>query len=547
MRKLLLLIGFFSALSVQAQNANETGRFWVYFSDKGHTPYSIQQPHAYLSDRSIERREKMHIPIRYSDLPVDPHYVVAVEALGAEVVMQSRWFNALSVRVPDSSTLQAIQALSFVQKVKPVMRYAFAPEVGEPFDNSLMRSSEVPGTEYGRSWNQIHMLNLDFLHEKGFRGEGMVIAVLDGGFYAVDTGEAFQSFWDKGQILGVHNFPDDNEHVFDFSTHGANVLSIMGGDIPGVFSGSAPDASFYLYRTEIVDSETVAEEDYWLEGAEMADFVGADIINSSLGYTTFDGGIGDHTYADMDGNTTVVTNAADMAAAVGILVCNSAGNEGDSEWHFIGAPADGDSVFTIGAVDLNGHYAGFSSQGPTFDGRIKPNVAAQGAGTAYLEQSGLVYNGNGTSYSSPMMAGASACFWQAFPELSNMAVIEKIQESASRASNPDYLIGYGIPDFTRAYLEMEGITISGNTMQVYPNPATDHCSVLITGNDNADATLRLFDAAGKLVYIHTFRMEDEHLHLVEISGLNTMSSGLYFFSLQSENYTESLPLMVKWQ
>jgi len=416
-----------------------------------------------------------------------------------------------------------------------------------PMDNSIFyRTSEVASNDYGGAYNQNHMIDIDFLHDLGFTGQGITIAVLDGGFYGVDVGDGFKSFWDKNQIIATRNFADDNDSVFHSSTHGSNVLSIMGGDMPGEYIGSAPDAKFYLFRTEVTSSETITEEDYWVEGAEYADFVGADIINSSLGYTTFDDSLQNHTYEDLDGNTAVATIAADIAASVGILVCNSAGNEAGSSWHFIGVPADGDSVFTIGAVDANENYATFSSVGPTADGRLKPNVSGQGAGTAYIDQFGTVLNGSGTSYSSPLIAGACASLWSAFPELTNMEIKQIVEESSSQYTNPDYLLGYGIPSFAKAYIQLKGLNIEEtNLITIMPNPAEFLTTIIINGFENGDAVLNVFDISGQLIYTTEIKLTTGELSATTISNLDHLASGLYFVQLIGDIYSETKTLMVR--
>lgn len=525
---------------------NSDIKYWIFFTDKNNSPFSLAKPAEFLSAKSISRREIMNIPVRYLDLPVNSVYVAALENLGVEVIVQSRWLNAVSIKINNDAQLGAISILPFVQKIEYVKKYQSVEET-LPLDNAIFyRTSEVASNDYGGAYNQNHMIDIDFLHDLGFTGQGITIAVLDGGFYGVDVGDGFKSFWDKNQIIATRNFADDNDSVFHSSTHGSNVLSIMGGDMPGEYIGSAPDAKFYLFRTEVTSSETITEEDYWVEGAEYADFVGADIINSSLGYTTFDDSLQNHTYEDLDGNTAVATIAADIAASVGILVCNSAGNEAGSSWHFIGVPADGDSVFTIGAVDANENYATFSSVGPTADGRLKPNVSGQGAGTAYIDQFGTVLNGSGTSYSSPLIAGACASLWSAFPELTNMEIKQIVEESSSQYTNPDYLLGYGIPSFAKAYIQLKGLNIEEtNLITIMPNPAEFLTTIIINGFENGDAVLNVFDISGQLIYTTEIKLTTGELSATTISNLDHLASGLYFVQLIGDIYSETKTLMVR--
>ncbi|MFI5173007.1 MAG: S8 family serine peptidase [Chitinophagales bacterium] len=522
-------------------------KYWIYFTDKDNSTYSISRPLEYLSEKSIHRREKMKIAVALSDLPVNNIYVDVIKSTGVEICTESKWLNAVSVRINSEEQIAAISQLPFVLKIAPVKKYAIIDDENIPDDNtSFYRMAETTENDYGGAFNQNHMIDVDFLHAMGYTGQGIVIAVLDAGFIGVDYGAGFQSFWDKDQIIETRNFPDGNDSVFFSSTHGANVLSIMGGDVPGDYIGSGPDAKFYLLRTEVGASETVVEEDFWMQGAEYADFVGADIINSSLGYTTFDDSTQDHTYADMDGNTTVVTIAADKAASVGILVCNSAGNEGSGEWHFIGAPADGDSVFTIGAVDAAGNYAPFSSQGPTSDGQIKPNVAGQGAGTAYIELSGLIYNGSGTSYSSPLIAGACASLWSAFPELTNMELMQVVQNTASQSQNPDNFLGYGIPSFSRAYLQLKGIEVpDDNIINILPNPAEDIATILINSKETSAAEINMFNLSGQLIFKTAVDLSFEKYSAVPLTGLDQLARGIYIIQLVGDNYSDSQLMMIK--
>ena len=259
------------------------------------------------------------------------------------------------------------------------------------------------------------MLKGDILHNRDLKGKGKLIAILDAGFSRVDEMIAFEELFAENRILGTKDFVQRNNNVFDEHTHGMMVLSTMGAENKGQIIGTSPEASFWLLRTEDVDSENLIEEYNWLCAAEFADSVGADIINSSLGYTTFDDAGQNHTYTDMDGRTAPVSIAATIAAQKGMIVVNSAGNSGSGSWHFIGAPADADSILSVGAVDENADFAWFSSYGPSFDGRVKPTVVAQGRNTIVATSNNGTLTGNGTSFSSPIVAGLSACLWEAHP------------------------------------------------------------------------------------------------------------------------------------
>jgi hypothetical protein len=247
----------------------------------------------------------------------------------------------------------------------------------------------------------------------------------------------------------------------------------MGGYDEGNIVGTAPKASYYLLKTENDTAENRKEEDNWVAGAEYADSVGAQVINTSLGYSVFDDPSENYTYQDMDGRTTIIAQGAVWAARKGIIVCASAGNEGGSSWRYITSPADADSILTMGAVDNSGNRAGFSSVGPSADGRIKPDVMALGAGAGLIYNGGFPGFGNGTSFSSPIIAGMVACLWQSIPNRTNQEIIQMVRESADNFSTPDSLYGYGIPNFTSALDNV--ISVPENprfspTVKVYPNP-----------------------------------------------------------------------------
>lgn len=543
-RLFVLVLWAFGFTQVLGQRDNAEKTYWIYLSDKQNSTFDISRPNAFLSDRSIKRRERLHIPITTSDLPVSEMYVSQLQSLGAVIITKSRWLNAVSCNIPDNNMMTAIAGLPFVSSIEPVKKLRAPLEKVNPVPADL-RMADL--SYYGLAGNQFEMLHGPYLHDKGYKGEGMVIAVLDAGFTGVDTGLAFTSVWDKEQILGVWNFADDNDSVFISSYHGTWVLSIMAGDIPGVYVGAAPEAQYYLFRTEVADSEYIAEEHFWLAAAEQADFLGADIINSSLSYTTFDVSENDHTYADLDGNTTVITKAADMAAGKGILVCSSAGNYAQDSWKYIGAPADGDSVFTIGSVDGDRQYSFFSSVGPTADGRIKPDIAVQGGNASVLSPEGLVYIGSGTSFSSPLSAGASAILWQAHPEKTNMEIMQALKQSASQSKNPDNLLGWGIPDLMLADLFLSGFEgeLSDELFTVFPNPAKSDFYVLVYEKLSNDARIEIFDINGKQILDFTPEFSDAQINLVTIQGLPEYSaSGIYILRVSTQSRTETREISI---
>lgn len=546
MRKLsLLFILLTVSLLTLAQVA--PNKYWVRFTDKNDSPYSVDDPAAFLSERAIARRVAQGITIEENDLPVNPDYIQQVAETGVTLLNVSKWFNSVTIFTTNQSAIDAINALPFVMsveksatspgKVNPKFEKPFfAAEYESSVPEEAYQKSTGSGNsyDYGASFNQINMLNGVALHDLGYAGQGMVIAILDAGFLNTDNIAAFDYLWENDRILGYKDFVDPiNPNIFGSHSHGTSVLSTMGANLPGEMIGTAPEASFYLLRSEDGPTEYLIEELNWVSAAEYADSVGADVINSSLGYTEFDDPSQNHTYEDMDGNTAPITIGADIAASKGILVVNSAGNSGGGSWQYIGAPADGDSVFSIGAVDGNGNYASFSSTGPTYDGRVKPNVVAQGQGSTIISAySGDVTFGSGTSFSSPITAGMVACLWQAHPGARNTDIMAALEQSGTLASNPNDQLGYGIPDYLTAHDDL--VTDTGRDFEseqqisVYPVPFTDYITIRMNVNTSDEVRVSLMDVTGKLVFETDFAVKSEQYR---ISGLNDLPAGVYFVSV----------------
>lgn len=453
-------IGFaIAALAIQFSRAQT--RYIVQFKDKGTNPYLLSNPIAYLTQRAIDRRTRYSIAIDSTDLPITPGYVDSVRLAGTVTILnQSKWLNSVSIQTNDTAALTRINSLPFVQSVS----YIAARSIGSQgkFENATPIAAQQKEQNltadffnYGSSYNQVHIHNGEFLHNIGLRGQGMIIGLLDGGFRNYLTLSSFDSARNNGQILSVYDFVSKDSSVVEDAQHGSQVLSTIVANIPGTFVGTAPKASFYLFRTEDVFSEYPVEEHNWVCGAERVDSLGGDLISSSLGYSNgMNDPAFDHTYSQMDGNTVMTSMGADLAAKKGMLVVNSAGNEGSSLWHYIVSPADGDSVMAVGAVNAQGWAAGFTSHGPTSDGQIKPDVASMGQGTIVQYSNGIVAGANGTSFASPNLAGLATCLWQGFPEFNNMRIIDALRTAGNRFNNPGDSIGYGIPDVKKATLHL---------------------------------------------------------------------------------------------
>ena len=532
MKNLLFLLSvlFFVQIAVAQEFS-----FAVYLTDKDGTAFSIDNPEEFLSQRAIERRQKYNIAIVEQDLPVSQNYIETISSLGFEVGNCSKWLNVAVVNTDDSSSVSVLSSLDFVDSIAcvkvPSKKSKGLGLLNKPNDMaSTLSAWEETKTsfDYGSSENQIAMINGISLHNDGYCGENIIISVLDAGFKQADVTPCFDILFNDGRVVATKDFvtKDGNVYANETSSHGTYVLSTMAAELSGIIVGTAPKASYYLLRTEDAASEYRIEEYNWVSGAEYADSVGTDVINSSLGYTTFDAEFMDYTYADMDGKTTAITIGAEIAVSKGILVVNSAGNAGGSSWEHIGAPADGPNVFSIGAVTPSGDYASFSSTGPNAVGVIKPNVTAQGQSTV-ITQLGVAAagQGNGTSFSGPIIAGMSACLLQILPETSPAEIRDAIQKSASQYSTPDSLLGYGIPNyqFASSFLSVEQNKISDNDFSIFPNPATSF--VLINSEINENVDLKIFSIEGRLI------VNQEKIAMPYSLDVQSYKSGVYLVQL----------------
>ena len=426
-------------------------RYRIEFTDKNYSSFSVNQPQFFLSERALQRRVKQGIAITSADLPVSAVYLDSLKQMGFEVLNCSRWFNSAIIR-SSPEEIEKLANVGFIKRNTVVQRennLETETKTVKEYTNAVEFKYVSASQYYGMAADQIGMLNGQALHERGFRGKGMFIAVTDGGFYRLNELSGFDSLRVSGRLRGFKNFTPNSEEPLGSHSHGTNVLSILAACLPGELIGSAPDADYLLLRSEEIEHEYLVEEDNWIAAVEYADSMGVDVINCSLGYTRFDDRLQDHRYNELDGRTVRASRAAAMAAARGIIVCVSVGNEGEINWKGVAVPADADSIIAVGAVYPNGLYAEFSSNGPTVDKRIKPDLTAIGSRTAYQNSMGSIVYGNGTSYSTPLLAGLIACFWQANPDMTNMEIIETVKRSANRFHAPDSYYGYGIPDFAK--------------------------------------------------------------------------------------------------
>ncbi|WP_066226184.1 S8 family serine peptidase [Formosa haliotis] len=522
--KLLLFLCLIFGLQWQMFSQEDA---WVYFSDKQNVATSLENPTTILSQKAVDRKARFGIPIDERDVPVNEAYITQLKQQdGILVLAKSKWFNAVHVR-GSQTAIKDLEEFSFVSEISFADKNLNTTSRvnRESFSELASKSDFV----YGSASNQVEMIQINTLHEQNFTGTGLTIAVLDSGFPNVNTVGAFQYLIENNKLLGSYNFLERHVNVYDENEgeHGTWVLSTMAGYIENEYVGTAPDASYYLFMTENGISENPVEESLWVEAAERADSLGVDIINSSLGYKYYDNPNYSYQHSDLDGKTAYVTKGAAIASEKGILVVTSAGN---SDTDGVGAPADAEGVFSIGAVDANGNYAYFSSQGSDIQPSLKPDVSAQGLGTAVVSKTNTIQKLNGTSFSSPIMAGAMACLWQAFPDLTNLELMELVRAAGSQYRTPDNLLGYGIPNFATA-LENGNLTVGNHTKDlqvvVYPNPTSQNLYFKTT-SETPEITVSVFDVLGHLVLEKT--MSNQH-----VLDVSTLEEGMYMLRITSLN------------
>jgi len=514
---------FFFISLFQIHFAQTTEDAWVYFKDKPEADTYLNNPLSMLSQRALDRRARLNIAIDEKDVPVDANYIdQIINSSGITFKAKSKWLNAVHVQGSETD-IQNLLNFSFVDYIEfankniGIVSAGTQNETGENFSSA----AKAVTFDYGDGTNQITMLHGETMHQQNYTGEGILLAVIDAGFQDVNTASLFQHLYQNNKVIDSFNFVDNNTAIYQRSTHGSSVLSTIAAKTEGTLVGTAPDISVALYISEDVYQEMPVEETYWAEAAERADSIGVDVINTSLGYSSFDKSEYDYTLADLDGQTAFISRAAEIAVSRGINVVVSAGNSGsDADWPQIHMPADAPNVITVGAVDANRNRASFSSIGPTADGRIKPDVMAQGQGTA-VYSSGSIQFLNGTSFSSPIIAGMIACMTQAFPNKTPAEIKQDLLEISDKYSNPDNYYGYGIPDFS--LYNPAGITeIATMNPVIYPNPAAN------TLYTNINAAYQIFTLEGKLLLSGQSNEKQ-----IDISPLN---QGMYYISFPNKTF-----------
>lgn len=529
MKNRLLYVLLFVVFNLQLVNGQTASRYQISFKDKG----SLTLNDVSLSEKSLLRRTNQGIDLNFTDIPINPDYINQLLDLGITIKGKSRWLNTVTVKMTEVE-FASVSSLPFI---KTIVKSKSSKGIVQASQEISNYSKAIPFYNYGLSDKQIEQIDGKILHDYRYQGQGMTIAVFDAGFKKVDEHIGFSEAFINNQITAGPDFVlGFNQKVnYEHSSHGQSVLSTMLAYTENVYVGTAPKADYILIRTEDATTETLVEEFNWLMAAEYVDSVGVDLINSSLGYTVFNDTLENHTYADLDGNTTLITRAADLAAQKGILVVNSAGNSGGSPWYYISAPADADSILTVGAVNADGFSATFSSHGPTIDGRVKPNVVAHGSGV-YASQGIDNYSPtNGTSFSGPIICGMTACLWQYLKTkditTSNMDVIALIEKSAHLYPNYNEDYGYGIPNYKSIVNDISLFPLVEKEIGIFPNPFNK--SIHLYSNFITGERVELISMTGQV--IKSAIMEADQYDI--IFDTEFLSQGMYFIKLHSEGKT----------
>ena len=443
-----ILWGCLMTACVVSASAERTYKYRVNLKDKVGTAYSVDKPEEFLSERALARRNRQQLPVDETDLPVSQAYVKELLGTGARLVTTSKWNNTVVLEVKDTLLMDKVASMSFVTQVKKVWTQPDSiPPRNKNRKKEVTNDVKKSNIFYGKAFQQIHIHGGDSLHAAGFAGKGMHVAIIDAGFYNADK----IKFFKKLDLLGTRDFVNPDSDIYEENSHGMMVLSCMAANKKDVFVGTAPEASYWLLRSEDNDTEQPVEEDYWAAAIEFADSVGVDVVNTSLGYYNFDEGYAPYRYRDLEGHTSLMSHSASMASDKGIVVVCSAGNSGADSWKKVTPPGDAENVLVVGALTKKLINAEFSSIGNTTDGRIKPDVMAIGAPSVVSGTDGTVSRANGTSFASPTMCGVVVCFWQSCPWLTAKEVVKAVQQAGDRADFPDNIFGYGVPNLWKAY------------------------------------------------------------------------------------------------
>jgi hypothetical protein len=499
---------------------------WVYFTDKPNASASLSNPISILTQAAIDRKANHSVAIDERDVPVDESYISLIKASpGITYKAKSKWFNAVHVRGTEEAINNLMTTHNFIDHI------TFADSNlnvrTELVQDKFHIESSPANFTYGTTQNQVEMLNIDALHIANYTGDGVLVAVIDSGFPNVETMSSFERLRAAENLMGGYDFVDRTDAIYaaTSSQHGTLVLSTMAGYVEDQYVGTAPDATYYLFRTEDVASENPVEESYWVEAVERADSLGVQVVNTSLGYKSYDNPNYSYTNAELNGTTAYSSKGANIAFEKGLILINSAGNSGASG---VGAPADAAGVLSIAAVDENGNYVSFSSQGSTFQPTHKPDVAARGLGSYVINNTDQIVQSSGTSFSSPILAGGVVSLVQALPDASNSEIMGYVRQSASQYLNPDFFLGYGIPDFQAALsLGLEKQLTKESEFEIFPNPA--HSNLFVKFLDSSqDVQLSIHNVLGQLMY-------ENQIQSMKPVRIETFSKGLYVLTIQVGN------------
>lgn len=524
-------------------------KYWIEFTDKDNSPFCTCRPSEFLSHRAIERRERANIEIVENDLPVSPAYLKELTDNGLNIHGVSRWLNSATI-IADTSAIRIAKTLAFVKSIEylgPHLRFRNPPNRPIKKRAPLKDYPKPGGTEnpMGYTTLQNSLLGIPLLYAAGNRGAGIWVAVLDGGFTNADTIPLFDSVAMQGRLHPGWDFVEQDAGIFEAAGHGTSVLSVMAANLPGYFVGTAPDATYFLLKTEDSGGEFPVEEANWISGAEWADSIGVDIINASLGYTSFNDTTLSHKYSTLNGRTAISSRGAAIAATKGMIICNSAGNEGDGAWHYIGVPADAPGIIAVGAVGNYGAKASFSSFGPTSDGRIKPDLVAPGEDVVVAGNVGTHLGiSGGTSLASPMLAGAFAALWSAYPEKTGQEIIDAAFHSADQFERPDNERGWGMPDMTKAWLALGGFVGGRSTFSF--DRIKGELTLLFAHDHFKDGDrIELRDAFGQKLNGISTGIAQRQVSTVKITGLSNAPAGPYFLRISNAFRTEMF-LVYTW-
>ncbi len=535
---------FVLCCNLSAQKTKIEYKYWVKFSDKNNSEFSVFNPSEFLSQRAIDRRERYNIPVEEEDLPVNSNYINDLKNWkeGIKILHSSKWFNAVAIQFEDTTKtfLAGIDELTFVSDTVLLSQVIVEGSDDRPFYNDKFEDEAEEnemGGEFKDYWEQLDFMNGLGLHENEFKGQGMLIAVIDNGFPHVDTLRAYQSLFEDNRLLAHKDFVElDNDVFNNNSSHGTKIVSTCAANLPGEFVGTAPLAD-YIFLISEAPGEHRIEEVNWVVAAEFADSCGADVTNTSLGYSDFDGTAYDYTPEEMDGQTTIIAKASNVAASKGMLVITSAGNEGNSDWGIITSPGDAPGAFTIGGVQPDSSMYTSSSQGPTADSRIKPDVVAPGFNVIYLNNVGTVRDGgNGTSYAAPILAGLATCLWQSNLDKTPEEIKQAIIESAHLASMPNYEMGNGIPDFALAYKIINGSDLPAGIFNIsdksdYPSQLNNDKLKYYT-DKTGKIKVELLSNNGRLLAQQSFFALENQYNVFHLNFNNLVTKGLYILSIE---------------